>query len=91
MIHKTIYQEVAVDVCLGLTDFDDNELIEEIEDRGLYVLDQDDSGAMSQAAKDEIYELYRDFVIWDNKQIPDSIFILALKKFFSEQLDKNVL
>lgn len=89
MIHKTIYQEVAVDVCLDLTDFDDNELIEEIEDRGLFLLDQEDSGAMSQAAKDEIYDLYRDFVEWELTVPPT--FRRILKKFFSEHLDKVIL
>ena len=79
MISKTIYQEVAIDVNLDLSDFDNDELIEEVEDRGLIVLDQEDSGAMSNAAKDEVYELYRDYISGNN-------FEQNLKKFFEGQL-----
>ena len=86
MITKTIYQEVAVDVCLDLNDFDNDELIAEIEDRGFVLMEKEDSGSMSEAAKDEIYNLYRDFVQWDNNQLPDNGFVLSLKKFFQEQL-----
>ena len=80
-----------VDVYVDLSDFDTFELCEELESRGLCVTDEEDSGAVSEAAKDEIYDLYRDFVEWDNNRMPDNGFVLSLKKFFSEQLDKVVL
>lgn len=79
MISKTIYQEVAVDVNLDLSDFDDEELIEELEDRGLEVMDKNDSGAISEAARDEIYNLYRDY-------LNGTDFDRKLKKFFEGQL-----
>lgn len=87
MITKTISQEVEFEVNLDLADFDDDELIGEIEDRGFFLLDQDDSGAMSDAAKDDIYNLYRDFIRWDKNEMPDNGFVLSLKKFFEENLN----
>ena len=80
-----IITEVQVDV--DLDDFDTDDLIEEIENRGFFLLDQDDSGAMSESAKDDIYNLYRDFVRWDKNEMPDNGFVLSLKKFFEENLN----
>ena len=78
-----------VDVYVDLSDFDTLELREELERRGLCITDEEDSGAVSEAAKDEIYELYRDFIEWELAVPPT--FGRILKKFFSEQLDKVVL
>jgi len=64
-----------VDLC----DFDTNDLIDEIETRGLIVLDKEDSGAISEAARDEIYELYRHYVSGND-------FEHNLKAFFEGQL-----
>ena len=68
-----------VDVYIDLSDFDTLELCEELESRGLCVTDEEDSGAISEAALDEIYDLYREYVSGAN-------FDRALKKFFEENL-----
>ena len=85
MAIKTVYQEIEVEVFAS--DLETDDLIEEIENRGFFLLDQDDSGAMSEAAKDDIYDLYRDFVRWDKNEMPDNGFVLSLKKFFEENLN----
>lgn len=76
---KTVSTYVDVDVDVDLSDFDTDELIEELELRGLEVIDKEDSGAMSEGAKDEIHNLYRDYVTGNN-------FENNLKKFFEENL-----
>ena len=85
MAIKTVYQEIEVEVFAS--DLETDDLIEEIENRGFFLLDQDDSGAMSESAKDDIYNLYRDFVRWDKNEMPDNGFVLSLKKFFEENLN----
>ena len=76
---KTVREYVELDVHFDLEDFETNELIEELEDRGLNVIDKEDSGSMSDAAMDEIYELYRDYVSGNE-------FERKLKEFFEGQL-----
>lgn len=73
----TITTEVNIDV--DLCDFDTDDLVDEIESRGLTVLDKEDAGAISEAARDEIYELYRDYVSGND-------FDRKLKVFFEGQL-----
>ncbi len=65
MVTKTVYQEVAVDVDIDMTEFDTDELIEEIEteSRGNWlVVDKLDGDFISPRVYDEIYELYRDYI-----------------------------
>ena len=75
----TVYKEVAVDVDIDLCDYDTDELVDEIENRGLTVIEKEDSGAMSEAAKDEIYDLYREYVSGKD-------FDRKIKNFFEENL-----
>lgn len=77
---KTVSTYVDVDVDIDLSDFDTEELIEEVENRGLQIFDKEDSGAMSDSMKDEIYNLYRDYI--DGKD-----FERNLKMFFENNLD----
>jgi hypothetical protein len=76
---KTVREYVELDVHFELDDFETDDLIEELEDRGLNVLDKEDSGSMSDAAKDEIYDLYRDYISGND-------FERKLKVFFEGQL-----
>jgi hypothetical protein len=65
MVTKTVYQEVAVDVDIDMTEFDTDELIEEIEteSRGNWlVVDKLDGDFIAPRVYDEIYELYRDYI-----------------------------
>ena len=68
---------------------DTETLIETLESEGYVVSEQYDD--TKDYMRDEIYNLYRDFVQWDNNEIPDNGFVLSLKKFFKEHLDKTVL
>lgn len=77
MARKTIDTFVEVDIYPY--DFETDELLDEIESRGLTVLDKEDAGAISEAARDEIYELYRDYVSGND-------FDRKLKVFFEGQL-----
>lgn len=80
MIFKYITTEVDIDVDVGLEDFDTDELIAEIESRtDRFMIDNDDMYAMSQAAKDNIYNLYRDYL--NGKD-----FERKLKNFFEDHL-----
>ena len=80
----TIYKEIEVDIDAG--DLDTEQLIEAVEELGYVVYDKDD-GDSPENIRDEIYDLYRDFVQWDNNEIPDNGFVLSLKKFFEENLN----
>jgi hypothetical protein len=65
MVTTTVYQEVAVDVDIDMTEFDTDELIEEIEteSRGNWlVVDKLDGDFIAPRVYDEIYELYRDYI-----------------------------
>ncbi len=64
---------------LNLEIFDTEDLIDELDSRGLKVIDMEDSGAMSEAASDEIYDLYRDYISGND-------FDRKLKQFFEGQL-----
>jgi len=80
LVRKTVYQDIDVEVDVDLSDFDTDELIEEIESRESWmVIDKEDSGAFSESMKDEIYNLYRDYVTGNN-------FDRKLKKFFEENI-----
>jgi hypothetical protein len=65
MVTKTVYQEVAVDVDIDMTEFDTDELIEEIEteSRGNWlVVNKLNGDFIAPRVYDEIYELYRDYI-----------------------------
>ena len=84
----TVYKEIEVEIDAG--DLDTEQLIEAVEELGYAVIDKDDFHN-PENIREDIYNLYRDFVQWDNNRLPDNGFVLSLKKFFSEQLDKVVL
>ena len=75
-----------VDVYVDLCDFDKDDLIDELEDRGFTVVCRDESIAVKEKIMDDIHNLYQDWTSLDGKQFEEK-----LKKFFSEHLDKNVL
>lgn len=62
-----------VNVDIDLDEFDTQDLIDEIESRGLSV---------DESLKDDAYSLYRDFIMWDTAVMHDSAFLQSLKQFF---------
>lgn len=84
---KRVITEVDIDVDIDLEDFDTNDLISEIEARtNRFLIDNEDSGSISDAAKDEIYNLYRDYLSWDDNWMSSDAFANKLKNFFEGQL-----
>jgi hypothetical protein len=60
---KHIVTEVDIDVDIDLDDFDTDELIDEVEARGNWlVVDKIDGDFIAPRIQDEIYELYRDYI-----------------------------
>lgn len=79
------------------TQFETDELIEELESRGYDVLKEDD---ISEAAyqeeqlenlKDCLHAVYRDFLLWKDFGMKDSSFEQTLIKFFDDTLDEKVV
>ena len=75
-----------IDVDVDLEDFDTDDLVDEIESRGLVVFDKEDSGAVSEAAKDEIYTFYQNYLLWKNFGMKNEKFEQIANKFFEEHL-----
>lgn len=76
---------VHTTVEVDLEEFDTDELIEEIESRGLRVYDPDDCDG-PEPIKNAIYDLYRDWVSLDGK-----CFEIKLKEFFRDQTNELIL
>jgi hypothetical protein len=74
-----VYTTVSVDVDLG--EFDDDELKEELEDRGYITLDKED-GIDPEALKDQVFRLRQAYYTLSPEQ-----FKKQLLTFFREQLD----
>lgn len=75
---STFYKQVEVEV--DISDFSEDELIEAVENLGFLVIEKDYTEGASESLKDDIYELYRDFI--EGKDLNSK-----LKKFFEDQLD----
>jgi hypothetical protein len=50
------------------------------------MIDNEDSGSISQAAKDQIYTFYQDYILWKDCGMKDSSFEQIANKFFEEHL-----
>ncbi len=79
-----------IDVEVNLHDFDSEDLIEVLEERGFKVVDKDDSAAMTEPAKDTIHNFYKDYVLWKEFGMKNETFENIANKFFEEQLDRIV-
>ena len=75
--YVTVYKEVEVDVDVEMNDFDDDDLVEEIEKRG-YTVYRNDRGDTSL---DYLYSTYL--------TTPRETFEKELKKYFREKLGVN--
>lgn len=79
------------------TQFETDELVEELESRGYDVVNEND---MNEAAcqeeqlellKDRLHAVYRDFLLWKDFGMKDSSFEQTLIKFFDDTLDEKVV
>lgn len=79
------------------TQFETDELVEELESRGYDVVNEND---MNEAAfqeeqlellKDRLHTVYRDFLLWKDFGMKDSSFEQTLIKFFDDTLDERIV
>ena len=77
--YVTVYKEVEVDVDIEMEDFDDEDLVDEIEKRGYTVYRGSSSGDTSL---DYLYSTYM--------TTSRETFEKELKKYFREKLDVNI-
>jgi len=83
----TKYVTLETEVDIDLSDFETDELIEEIEERtGRFMIDNEDSGSISEAAKDEIYAFYQDYILWKDCHMKNESFEQIANKFFEDHL-----
>ena len=78
--YKTYYEEVEIDV--GLDEWNDKDLIEELSDRGYSV----GNTASKNETLDDIFELYQEWL--HDKGDDDRRFEKAMRKFFEKHLNK---
>ena len=78
--YKTYYEEVEIDV--GLDEWNDKDLIEELSDRGYSVGDT----VSKNETLDDIFELYQEWL--HDKGDDDRRFEKAMRKFFEKHLNK---
>ena len=76
-----------IDVDVDLEDFETDDLLDEIENRGFMVIEKEESGAMSAATKDEIYTFYQDYILWKDLGMKNETFEKIANKFFEDHLD----
>jgi spore coat polysaccharide biosynthesis predicted glycosyltransferase SpsG len=81
----TIYTEVAVDV--ELDDFNTDELIDELEERGYSIQAKDEVTAL----EDQIRNLKEDFVLWKDLGMKNEMFEKIMQNFFKETIDEHVI
>lgn len=80
------YKTISVDVEVNLDDFSDDELIEAVESMGYLVVEKEDSGAMSESVKDEIFSFYKDYILWKDFGMKNETFERIAGKFFQDHL-----
>ena len=76
------------------TQFETDELVEELETRGYYSYKDDEITALEEEKeklKDSLHAIYRDFLLWKDFGMKDSSFEETLKKFFDDTLDEKVI
>ena len=78
--YKTFYAEAEIDV--GLDEWDDEELAEELTERGYYV----EKGIPKSEVLDDIFELYKHWI--DDRGDNDHRFSKAMREFFQKHLNK---
>lgn len=74
---------ITTEVEINLDEFTDDELIEEMQERG-YVVVKDEAGYIN----DEVYALYQEWLADEGDN--DRRFDKALREFFSKHLNKNI-
>jgi hypothetical protein len=80
---KTFYAEAEIDV--GLDEWDDEDLIEELESRD-YVVTKGEGHGDYQEILDDIFELYKDWK--DDQGDRDNRFEKSMRAFFEKHLNK---
>lgn len=76
------------------TQFETDELIQELESRGFNSYKDDEITALEEETeklKDHLHTVYRDFLLWKDLGMKDSSFEEILKKFFDDTLDARVI
>lgn len=82
-----------INVNIDISDFDDDDLIEDIERRGYRVMMRgqiDEDVEALQSTLDEIHNLYHSFCAWKDGD-KNERFENELKRFFLETIDMKVL
>ena len=80
-------------VRIEMDDIDTDDLAEELEARGFTVIEPGgelESVDTINRMKDDIYNLYRDYIQWADNKSSCSSFESALKLFFEKHTDKIV-
>lgn len=85
MITKSI--ETIVDVNVDLDDFDTDDLIDELEERGYSVEAKDEVTAL----EDQIRNLKEDFVLWKDLGMKNEMFEKIMQNFFKDTIDEYIL
>ena len=80
----TKYVETAVDIYLE--EFENDELIDELEARGYAVLEKNDT-----TLEDQIRDLREDFINWYQFGMKNENFEKIMKEFFKETLDEHIV
>lgn len=81
---------VLAEVTVDLNDFETDELRDEIESRGLTVIDPDDSDG-PDFYKDRIRTLKSDFINWKDFGMSNERFEDVLKQFFKDTVDDYIV
>jgi len=81
--YRTFYTDAEIEVDLG--EWDDEDLIEELESREYTVIKGDDHPDMHDM-KDEIFALYKEWL--SDQGDRDNRFEKAMRKFFEKHLNK---
>jgi len=83
-----------INVNIDISDFDTDDLIEEIERRKYRVMEPgqiDEDVEALHRQTDEIHNLSHAFILWKDCGLKDSTFERDLKKFFEVTIDKVIL
>lgn len=86
--------EMILEIEVRPTQFETDELIEELESRGYNAYKDDEITAQEEELenlKDHLHAVYRDFLLWKDLGMKDSSFEQTLIKFFDVSLDERVI
>lgn len=76
---------ISVETEIDLDDIDNEDLIKHLEEYGYKVIMQSQVEA-EENINNSIYELYRDYLTWEDCWMSSDVFAHKLKKFFEDQL-----